>query len=53
MLHHMIWAGLKPYRDPKLSPFTKVNGRFDTIDKLFGTAADMETTPRNCNKKQL
>jgi hypothetical protein len=52
MLYDMIWAGLKPYLHPKLRPFTKANGRFDSIDELFDTAADVETPPRNYDKQQ-
>jgi len=52
MLYDMIWAGLKPYLHPKLRPFTKANGRFDSIDELFDTAAVIETPPRNYDKQQ-
>jgi hypothetical protein len=47
MLYNMIWARLKSYLHPKLRPFTKANGRFDSIDELFNTAVDVETPPRN------
>jgi len=51
MLYDMIWAGLKPYLWPKLRPFTKTNGRFDSIDELFDRAADVET-PRKSDKQE-
>jgi hypothetical protein len=50
MLYNVVWAGLKPYLWPKLGPFTKVNGRFDSIDQLFNRAADLET-PRKSEKQ--
>jgi hypothetical protein len=52
MLYNIIWAGLKPYLHAKLRPFTKANGRFDSIDELFDTVADVETPPRNYDKQQ-
>jgi hypothetical protein len=52
ILDHMIWAGLKPYLHPKLRPFTKAKGRFDSIDELFDTAAVVETPPPNYDKQQ-
>jgi len=52
MLYDMIWAGLKPYLHRKLSPFTKANGRFNSIDELFDTAAVVETPPRTYDKQQ-
>jgi hypothetical protein len=52
ILYDMIWAGLKPYLHPKLRPFTKANGRFDWIDKLFDTAADVGLPPMNSDKQQ-
>jgi len=52
MLYDMIWAGLKPYLHPKLRPFTKANRRFDSIDELFDTVADLETPPQNYDKQQ-
>jgi hypothetical protein len=52
MLYDMIWAGLKPYLHPNLRPLTKANGRFDSIDELFDTAADVETPPRHYEKQQ-
>jgi hypothetical protein len=52
MLYDMIWAGLKPYLHPRLWPFTKANGRFDSIDEVFDTAADFGTPPQNYDKQQ-
>ena len=52
MLYDMIWAGLKPYLHPKLSRFPKANGRFNSIDDLFDTGADVETPPQNHDKQQ-
>jgi hypothetical protein len=51
MHYDMIWARLKPYLWPKLRPFTKRNGRFDSINELFNRAADVET-PRKSDKQQ-
>jgi len=51
MLYDMIWAGLKPYLNPKLRPFTKANSRFDSIDELFDTGVHVETPPRNYYKQ--
>jgi len=51
MLYDMIWAGLKPYLWPKLRPFTKTNGRLDSINELFNRAANVET-PRKSDKQQ-
>jgi len=50
ILYDMIWAGLKPYLWPKLRPFTKTNGKFDSIDELFDRVADIET-PRKSDKQ--
>ena len=52
MLYDLIWAGLKLYLQPKLRPFTKDNGRFDSIHELFDTVADIETPRRNYYKQQ-
>jgi len=51
MLYDMIWAGLKPYLWLKLMPFTKTNGRFDSMEELCDQAADVET-PRKSDMQQ-
>jgi len=52
MLYDMVWAGLKADLLPKLKPFTKENGKFNSIDELFEPAADVETEPEKYNKQQ-
>jgi len=43
LLYNMVWAGLKADFLPKLKPFPKVKGKFNSIDELFDWAADVET----------
>jgi len=43
MLYNMVWAGLEADLLPKLKPCTKVNGKLNSIDKLFDQAADVES----------
>jgi hypothetical protein len=52
MLYDMVWAGLKAELLPKLKPFTKADGKFNSIDKLFDQAADVETEPEKYDKLQ-
>jgi len=51
MLSDMIGAGLKPYLWPELRPYTKTNGRFNSINELFDRLADVET-PRKSDMQQ-
>jgi len=43
MLYDMIWARLKPNHHLKLRPFTKANGRFNSIGEHFDRAVDVDT----------
>jgi len=52
MLYDMVWAGLKADLLPRLKPFTKANGKFNSIDELFDRAADVETEPEKYDKQQ-
>jgi len=52
MLYDMVWAGLKANLLPKLKPFTKENGKFNSIDELFDRAADVETELEKYDKQQ-
>jgi hypothetical protein len=45
MLYDMVRAGLKANLLPKLKPFTKENGKFNSIDELFDRAAVVTTEP--------
>ena len=51
-LYDMVWAGLKADLLPKLKPFTKANGKFNSIDELFDRAADVETEPEEYDKQR-
>ena len=48
MLPNKVLAGLKLYLWLKLGPFTKVNGKFDSLCELFGRAADVENPVYTC-----
>jgi len=52
MLYDMVWVGLKADLLTKLKPFTKVNGKFNSIDELFDRVADSETEPEKYDKQQ-
>jgi len=52
MLYNMDWVGLKADLLPTLKPFTKENGKFNSIDELFDQAADLETQPEEYNKQR-
>ena len=52
MLYNMVWAGLKADLLPKLKPFTKENGNFNSIVELVDRAADVETEPEKYDKQQ-
>jgi hypothetical protein len=41
----MVWAGLKGDLLPQLKPLTKEKWKYHSIDKLFDSAADVETEP--------
>ena len=52
MLYDMVWAGLMANLLPKLKPFTKENGKFNSIEEHFDRAADVETEPEKYDKQQ-
>jgi hypothetical protein len=52
MLYNMVWAGLKADVLPTPKPFTKENGKFNSIDELCDRAADVETEPEKYDKQQ-
>jgi hypothetical protein len=52
MLHDSVRAGLKADLLPKLKPFTKENGKFNSIDELFDRAADVKTEPEKHHNRQ-
>jgi len=52
MLYDMGWAGLKADLLTKLTSFTKVKGKFNSIDKHFDRAADVETELPKYDKQQ-
>jgi len=53
MLYDMVWAGLKANLLPTLKPFTKENGKFNSIDEVFDRAADVETEAEPYDEQRL
>jgi len=47
----MVCIGRKADLLLKLQLFSKANGKFNSIDKLFGQVVSVETKPQKCDKK--
>ena len=53
MRYELVWDGLASELLPKLKPFTKAKGKFNSIDELLDWAANVATEQDTYEKQQL
>jgi hypothetical protein len=52
ILYDLAWAGLRPAIRMRIRPFAGKNGRFDTLEKLFEKAHEVEIKPNRERRAQ-